>query len=418
MSFLDEAKKRAAFLVAAVTGNINNATYSASVMEAFGVSPSASGMSVTPASAMRVSSVFACTRIISSGVASLPLHIYERTDDGRKRVDHALWWLLNEKPSPRYIAAAMWESEVASTLLRGDGFVFLGRDGFGNIKELIPLPTESVEVVLDNSTRAGQLKYYVNDVKRFGVDSSDMLHFPGFGFDGVRGMSVIKYAANNAAGNALAMDEYSGSFFAGGAHPSTILETGKKMSPEQIENLQKQFVAKYSGAQNARKLPLVLTDGLTQKAISINAEDSQLLDARKFQVIDIARAFGVPPHMIGETSASTSWGSGIEAMSRAFVTYTLNPHLIRIEQELNAKLWPSRSRYFVEFNREAALEGDSKAQAEYFTKALGGPGSGPGWMTVDEVRRVKNLPPEGGKSKELFRPDSKPAAKPAEQEAA
>jgi HK97 family phage portal protein len=416
MSIVDEAKKRAALLIAAVTGNVKNLTYSSSVMEAFGVQPSASGMAVTPTSAMRVAAVFACTRIISSGVASLPLHIYERTEDGRKRVDHPFWWLLNEKPTARYIAAAMWESEVASTLLRGDGFVFLGRDGLGNVKELIPLPTESVESVLDNSTRAGSLKYYVNDVKRFGVDPSDMLHFPGFGFDGVRGMSVIRYAANNAAGNALAMDEYSGNFFAGGAHPSTILETSKKMSPEQIENLQKQFVAKYSGTSNLRRLPLVLTDGLTQKAISINAEDSQLLDARKFQVIDIARAFGVPPHMIGETSASTSWGSGIEAMSRAFVTYTLNPHLVRIEQELNAKLWPTRSRYFVEFNREAALEGDSKSQAEYFTKALGGPGSGPGWMTVNEVRRTKNLPPQKGSADELFRPEAKSTTDPGKTE--
>lgn len=413
MSIFEEAKKRAAFLVAAVTGNIKNVTYSDSVMEAFGNYPSASGFSVTPTTAMRVSTVFACTRIISSGVASLPLHIYERTADGRKRVDHPLWWLLNEKPSSRYVAAAMWESEVASTLLRGDGFVFIGRDGLGAIKELIPLPAECVEVVRDNSTRAGFLKYFVNDVKRYGVDSSDMLHFPGFGFDGERGMSVIRYAANNAAGNALAMDEYSGSFFAGGAHPSTILETAKKMSPEQIENLQKQFAAKYSGGDNLRKLPLVLTDGLTQKAISVSSEDSQLLDARKFQVIDIARAFGVPPHMIGETSASTSWGSGIESMSRGFVTYTLNPHLIRIEQELNAKLWPNRAKYFVEFNREAALEGDSKAQAEYFTKALGGPGAGPGWMTVDEVRRVKNLPPQGGKSEQLFRPEDKEPAQPA-----
>jgi HK97 family phage portal protein len=183
-----------------------------------------------------------------------------------------------------------------------------------------------------------------------------------------------------------------------------VIETDKRMTEAQITQLQQQFINKYSNSENAYVRPLVLTEGLKQKAMSVSAEDSQLLEARRFQVIDIARAFGVPPHMIGETSASTSWGSGIEAMNRGFVTYTLNPHLIRIEQELNAKLWPSRSRYFVEFNREAALEGDSAGQAQYFSKALGGPGAGPGWMTVDEVRKIKNLAPKGGSADVLFTP--------------
>jgi HK97 family phage portal protein len=142
--------------------------------------------------------------------------------------------------------------------------------------------------------------------------------------------------------------------------------------------------------------------------VSLSAEDSQLLEARKFQVIDIARAFGVPPHLIGETSASTSWGTGIESMGRGFVRFTLQPYLVRIEQEINRKLFRT-AKYFVEFNRDALLEGDSKGQADYFRAALGGPGTGPGWMTVDDVRRVKNLPPMEGRSAEIFDPrDAKP----------
>jgi hypothetical protein len=166
---------------------------------------------------------------------------------------------------------------------------------------------------------------------------------------------------------------------------------------------------------NFHRLPLVLTEGLTHKEISLSAEDSQLLEARKFQVIDIARAFGVPPHMIGETSASTSWGSGIEAMSRGFVTYTLQPHLVRIEQELNRKLFPRNPTKIIAFDRDALIEGDSKAQAEYNRAALGGPGSGMGWMTVDEIRKSKGLAPLGGKAAELFDPNAakpQPAAQP------
>jgi HK97 family phage portal protein len=217
-------------------------------------------------------------------------------------------------------------------------------------------------------------------------------------------MSVIQWAARNAAGNALAMDEYSGKFFANGAHPSIVLSTDKRMDPGQVTALQTAFAAKYSGNDNAHRLPLVLTEGLTQESLSLSADDSQLLEARKFQVIDIARAFGVPPHLIGETSASTSWGSGIESMGLGFVRFTLQPYLVRIEQEINRKLFPSSAKYFVEFNRDALMEGDSIGQANYFRAALGGPGSGPGWMSVDDVRRVKNLSPKGGRAAEIFDP--------------
>lgn len=381
------------------------------VLELFGVgNGSASGMAVTATSAMRVSAVAASTRLIAGAVATLPLHVYQRTDSGRERVDDApLWWLLNEQPTPRYSAATHWEQVVSTVLLRGDPCSFIGRSPLGEPREIVPLPWEGVKIELDEATN--RLKYFVQDGYRtFGVDQDDMLHFPGFGFNGIRSMSVLQWGARNAAGSALAMDEYAGRFFAGGAHPSIILNVPGKMSPDAVTQLQKAFADKYSGVDNSHKLPLVLTEGVKHEALSINADDAQLLEARKFTVVDIARAFGVPPHMIGETSASTSWGSGIEAMGQAFVRYTLQPHLVRIEQELNRKLFRT-SRRFVEFNREALLEGDSKAQADYFKAALGGPGSGPGWMKVDEVRKIKNLPPIGGKADQLFYPDPKAGAK-------
>jgi HK97 family phage portal protein len=376
------------------------------VLDLFGANRSAAGMAVTSTSAMRVSAVFACVTKIAGAIATLPLHVYERNGGERKRVDSDLWWLLNEQPTDRYTAVSHWEEKVAHVLLRGDGFTFIGRSPLGEPRELVPMPRDAVRV-----DRAGnRLRYAVSDAGRtFGVDQDDMLHFPGFGFDGVQGMSVIQWAARNATGTAMAMDEYSGRFFSGGAHPSIVLEVASKMSTGAVETLQTAFRNKYSGVHNAHELPLVLTEGIKANALSLNAEDAQLLDARKFQVIDIARAFGVPPHMIGETSASTSWGSGIESMGRAFVTYTLQPHLVRFEQELNRKLFRTAKR-FVEFNRDALLEGDSKAQADYFKAALGGPGSGPGWMAPDEVRRIKNLAPRGGDANKLFDPRDVAAA--------
>jgi HK97 family phage portal protein len=229
-------------------------------------------------------------------------------------------------------------------------------------------------------------------------EPADILHFPGLGFDDatMRSMSVIQYGARNAIGNALAMDNYSGKFFEGGAHPSMILSTTGKMNPEQIAALQAAFVAKHSGQDNAHKIPLVLTEGLTAKEISLSADDAQLIEARKFQVLDGARAFGVPGFMINESTGSTSWGSGIESIARGFVQYTLQPWLRKIEQELNRKLFPRDTGKFVEFYRDALIEGDSAAQGAYFRLALGGPGSGDGFMSVNEIRKIKRMAPVDG----------------------
>jgi HK97 family phage portal protein len=154
----------------------------------------------------------------------------------------------------------------------------------------------------------------------------------------------------------------------------------------------------------------VLTEGMKAKPVTISAQDAQLLEARKYQVIDICRAFGVPPHMVGETSSSTTWGSGLESIGRAFVAYTLNPHLVRMEQELNNKLFRT-ARFFLEFDRSALQAGDSKAQAEEDKAGLGGPGSGPGWVSVNEVRRRRNLPPLTGEKYDTpFWPEAAKAA--------
>jgi HK97 family phage portal protein len=389
-------------------------TYDQSVLDAFGVGRGAAGITINAVSAMRVSAVAACVQLIAGAISSLPLEIY--TTDGETPVRaprDALWYLLNEQPSPQYTAASHWEVVSMGEMLRGDAFTWIIRSVTGKIVEFRPMPWSAVTPQLQSD---GSVRYYLHYQGRSTwIEPADMLHFPGFGFDGIKGMSVISNAARNAAGNAMAMDEYSGKFFANGAHPSIILKASGKMGKDQIDALQQAFANKYSGADNFHRLPMVLTEGLDAKEISLSAEDAQLLEARKFQVIDIARAFGVPPHMIGETSSSTSWGSGIEAMSRGFVQYTLQTHLQRIEQELNRKLWPNRAGRYVRFNREALIEGDSKAQADYNRAALGGPGSGQGWMTVDEIRRTKGLPPLGGAAGRIFDPreaSAKPAAEP------
>jgi HK97 family phage portal protein len=386
-----------------------NVSYSDAVMESFGVAPS--GVTVSATSAMRVSAVAACVAKISGAIISMPLHVYRLKDDIPDRLPRdELWYLLNEQPSPQYTASSMWEGVSMAQLLRGDAFGLIRRRMNGSIREILPLPWGAVSPL---RIPGDGVRYYVN-LPSHGISTwfepSEILHYPGLGFDDdtMRSMSVIQYGARNAIGNAIAMDTYAGKFFEGGAHPSIILENDKKMTAEQANDLRAAFVAKYAGLDNAHALPLVLSEGTTAKQISLSADDAQLLEARKFQVLDVARAFGVPGFMINESTGSTSWGSGIESMGRGFVQYTLQPWLRKIEQELNRKLFPRDTGRFVEFYRDALIEGDSAAQGAYFRTALGGPGAGDGHMSVNEVRKIKRMAPVAG-GDELFKaPRDKP----------
>lgn len=385
-----------------------NVTYSDAVMESFGVTSSASGMSVNPTSAQRVSAVAACRQKIAGSISTLRLDVLQIKGDTEVKLPRdSLWYLLNEQPYEQFTATSHWDNKVSEQLLRGDGFTWIRRRMNGSIAELMPLPWTAVQPW---RMADGSIRYYIT-LSDFGIttwlEPADILHFPGHGFDGVRSMSVIAYGAKNAIGNALAMDDYSGKFFANGAHPSIILKTDKAMSQAQQNDLRAAFASKYSGVDNAHKLPLVLTEGFDATTISLSAEDAQLLEARKFQVVDIARAFGVPPHMIGETTGSSAVGAGYEQQARDFVMHTLRLHLKRLEQELNRKLFPRDTGKFVRFDLGDLIEGDSKAQAEYNRAALGGPGTGQGWMTVNEIRKAKGLPPvEGGDA--VFDPSKVP----------
>lgn len=342
---------------------------------------------------MRVSTVYACVRIIAGTIGCMPVPIYQRTTVGRQAVeDMALWYLLNEQPCANFSAITMWEWVLKCQLLRGDGFVQIVRDRYGKEQALLPLHPDRVQVDLVE----GRLRYYImpKEGKPYGLDQDDMLHFPGFGFDGIRSMSVIQFAAFQAIGIALAADGFSGKFFANGATPKHLIKSDKKMDEEQIEALKRTYSERYTGPENAGK-PMVLTQGLDIKELSLSAADAELLESRKYQVIDICRAFGVPPFMVGAQETTTSFGAGIEHLTLGFVKFTCQPLMTRIQQELNRKLFRTTEKFFVEHDLGALLRGDAKSEAEYFRQAIGG-SQGPGWMTKNEVRRNKNLPPLPG----------------------
>ena len=370
-----------------------------------GTNASSSGAAVNERTAMAVSAVYACVALIAGAIASLPLHIYRRRDDGdRERVKNDLWWLLNEHTeldSARGMSAAtMRECLIASRSFYGDAFIEIKRASYRADRIVAFVPHHPL--LVDVKREAGDLRCVITPSdggKPYAVNSDDMLHIPGLGFDGLRSQSQLRWALRNSTGIALAADEYSARFFGNSARPDIALQTAGTLSVDAADTLRRTWLERYQGA-NKSHLPVVLTGGLDVKQLTMTAEDSQLIATRQFQVEDIARVFGVPPFMIGHTEKTSSWGSGVEQMSIGFVKYTLQRHLTKIEQEINRKCWPRDTGIFAEFSVEGLLRGDAKSRSEYYRAALGGSG-GPGWMTQDEVRRLENQPAKGGDADEL-----------------
>lgn len=376
------------------------------VLEVFGLGSMAAGVAVNERSAMQLSAVNACIRVVSSSMAMLPLHLYKDNGGERERVrDLPVARLLNLRPNPRFSSAAFRKFCCKANLLRGDSFAVIERSRMLEPVAFQPYAPGDVVVEKDGE----RLVYFFRDEGRyFSKPQEDVLHVPGLGYDGVRSESVITHYARRSVGGALAAEKHTEEFYNSGTMQKFAILKERSMNADDIQSFRDQWVDTYGGRKNASK-PLVLTGGATIQELSLSAEDAQLLETRNFNISDICRFFGVPPHMIGHTEKTTSWGSGIEQLSIAYVVYCLQPYLVDFEQELNYKLFPEGD-YFFEFETKGLLQGDSKAQAEYFRAALGG-SSGPGWMTSDEVRKLVNLGTLGGLAGELVSVWSGGAAK-------
>ena len=352
---------------------------------------------LTERGALAVSAVYAAVNLIAGTIASLPVQVYSRAPDGeRERLpSDNLWWVLNEEMTPRWNAAAGWEHLGLSLLVRGDAFLRIRRDRNGQVMGLEPLAYDRVTPV---AMPGGARLVYVVDADpslpapsaggREVLDQDDMIHVPGFGFNGVSGLSPLRTALRLAAPVASAMQDYSARFFSNGARPDYVLTTDQGLSPETIDQLREQIQERHGGPENARK-PMLLTNGLKTAPLSIPADEMQLLESRRFAVEEIARIYGVPPFMIGHNEKTTSWGSGVESMGVGFVRYTLRQHLNKIETELNRKLIRS-SRKVLAFDTADLERADFKTLLEGFRIALGRAGE-PAFMTVEEVRERLSL---------------------------
>lgn len=351
---------------------------------------------ISERSAMNISTVYGCVNLIGGAISSMPLTFYRR--DGaneREAYKPDEWWMFNEQPCTAWGAATAWEFSAQALLLRGDSFWRILRASrlSSKIVGFEPLHPTTVQVrrVDDRNVFdvAPQLAVTSGNPANVTLDQDDMLHIPGPGFDGLRGMSQISNSLRLSGGIALSADQYMAAFFNNSARPDYVLETDAVLKAEQIQNLRDQINEGHQGPLRSHK-PMVLQGGLKVKPITISAEDAQLMEIRKFQVEDVCRTFGVPPFMVGHTEKTSSWGTGVEQMGIGFVKYTLQRHLVKIEQEINRKVFRT-ARNFCEFNVSGLERGDLKSRFYAYRIALGRSGEMP-WMTYDEIRKMENLP--------------------------
>jgi len=355
----------------------------------FGPGGGSFGPAVTDSSALQVGTVFACLSKLGGAVSQLPLHEYrERPERVQVTPATPLWWLLNEAPEPSWTASAWKQWVVRCVKLRGDQHTEILRRGADVVGFRVHHPDAVVAARVN-----GRLRYacrHPDTQEIYGVDQDDMLHFTGFGFDGVSSMSAIKWAARNAIATELGAAKYIGKTITEGGMPRVALEYPANLPPGTANELRESFAAIYGQGEGGR-LPLVLANGGKAHELSISPVDMELLASRRLDKQTICEVMGVPPIIIGDSEKTSSWGTGVEQILLAWVKFDLAPMLTGWEEELNRKLFRRAGR-FVEFNLGALLRGDSKAQSDSFRAALGGPGTGDGWMSVNEVRRLLNLP--------------------------
>lgn len=359
---------------------------------------SSSGKAVTERSAMQMTAVYSCVRILSEAVAGLPLHLYRYNESGgkEKAVDHPLYRLLHDEPNPEMSSFVFRETLMTHLLLWGNAFSQIIRNGKGEIIALYPLMPNKMTVDRDEN---GHLFYSyqrsndeaIGESGRVILKPSDVLHIPGLGFDGLVGYSPIAMA-KNAIGLAIATEEYGAKFFANGAAPSGVLEhPGTIKDPSKVREA---WQSQFGGSSNSGKVA-VLEEGMKYTPISISPEQAQFLETRKFQINEIARIFRVPPHMVGDLEKSSF--SNIEQQSLEFVKYTLDPWVVRWEQAMSRALFNAdeKKRYFVKFNLEGLLRGDYQSRMEGYATARQN-----GWMSANDIRELENLdriaPEDGG----------------------
>ena len=343
---------------------------------------SSSGQSVNQETAMALSAVWACWRILSETIASLQWDVIRKEGINVTTDRQHPYANLIENPSELYTSFTFREGMMLNALAHGVAYAEIIRNGSGQATELVILPSDQVTPIEDNR------KLYYKIVGRDRpVRSINMIAIPIMSFDGVSTSPIIM-KAKNLLGEMLSAQQLTGDFYANGGLLSGVVSTDADLPPDAKKALKKSWEDTHSGGGNGFKTAF-LSNGLKYTPIASNLQDSQMLEMRTFYNQEVARIYNVPQHMIGELSRSTN--NNIEQQSLDFAKYTIRPYVKRWEEELKRKLFSVDSSRHIRFNMDSILRADIESRAAYYQtmRMIGG-------MSQNEVRVLENLNPVDG----------------------
>lgn len=346
---------------------------------------SIAGVNVGPESAIKNSAVFACGKLLSETIASLPLFIYKRLSNGKeKAIDHSLYNILHLQPNELMTSFIFREMMMWHLLFWGNSYSNIIYNKGGDVIALWPLLPWRMDPKWENGKI--NYKYRLPDNTETIIPNEYVLHIPGMSFDGLVGKSVLS-CAREAVGLSMALEEFGARFFGQGTQFGGIIQHPKTITDKTLGNLKAAIKHKYKGITNAHRM-LILEEGMQYKQNTIPPNDAQFLESRKFETAEIARFFNVPLHLIHDLERATF--DNIEEMGIGFVVYSLRPWLIRIEQSETIKLFTTEERkiYFIEHLIDGLLRG--KIQARYEAYAIGKQW---GWLSSDDIRALENMNP-------------------------
>lgn len=338
--------------------------------------------------AMKYSAVFACNRVLSETLASMPAMLYRKNKNGEReaRNDLAVYDILHNAPNKEMSPFTYKEASMTAINLGGNAVSEKLVNSYGGLVGLYPYPWDVVRIGRNQETR--ELEYRIRDGTKERILRRDQIfHVPGPSFNGVVGLTPIEYLAS-AIRLGLSYEQFGVNFYKNGAHASGVFSFPNVLSDQAYQRLKEDLTKAYTGLANTGK-PILLEDGGDFKQLTIKPADAQLIENKRFQIEDVARIYRVPLHLIQELSRSTN--NNIEKQSLEFVMYTMLPWFKRWEENINMQLLTRRERmagYYIEFKVDALLRGDMKSRAIAYAT-----GRQWGWLSVNDIRRLENMNP-------------------------
>lgn len=358
---------------------------STSILDWLGGEKVHAGVPVSETSSLGMPAVWRAVNLIAGTAASLPLHAYRTVNGSRQEVTTGQAAKLLANPHPDMTPFELWEMVYAHIALWGNAYLWIGRNQLGQIAELWPIHPSRVRV--GRASEQGRKIYAVDGGEREHTDTT-ILHIPGFGYDGICGVSPVRMA-RQGIGLALAAEQYGAKLFGSGSLATGILQTEQRLTQEQADTLHARWKAKRTGLESAHET-MILDSGAKFHQLTIPPEDAQFVESRRFQITEAGRMFGVPPFLMFETEKSTSWGTGLEQQAIGWVTYDLRRWYIRVEQRLTQLMQPQS--LYARYSVEGLLRGDSAQRSAFYT-AMWNLGA----YSTNDIRRYEDEPPvEGG----------------------